>query len=75
MTVQYGQKFPPPTFVHKVNLVKKENHITMTIDGREIINWKDDGNKYSPVLQEKFAFRQMQWSHFRYRNFKVWNIN
>jgi hypothetical protein len=48
----------------------------MTIDGREIINWKDDGNKYGPVLQEgKFAFRQMQWSHFRYRNFKVWNIN
>ena len=78
VTVQYGEQGIPAssTFVHKVNLVKKENHITMTIDGREIINWKDDGNKYGPVLQEgKFAFRQMQWSHFRYRNFKVWNIN
>ena len=78
VTVQYGEQGIPAssTFVHKVNLVKKENQITMTIDGREIINWKDDGNKYGPVLQEgKFAFRQMQWSHFRYRNFKVWNIN
>ncbi len=78
VTVQYGERGIPAssTFVHKVNLVKKENHITMTIDGREIINWKDNGNKYGPVLQEgKFAFRQMQWSHFRYRNFKVWNIN
>ena len=78
VTVQYGEQGIPAssTFVHKVNLVKKENHITMTIDGREIINWKDDGNKYGPILQEgKFAFRQMQWSHFRYRNFKVWNIN
>ena len=78
VTVQYGEQGIPAssTFVHKVNLVKKENHITMTIDGREIINWKDDENKYGPVLQEgKFAFRQMQWSHFRYRNFKVWNIN
>ena len=78
MTVQYGEQGIPAssTFVHKVNLVKKENQITMTIDGREIINWKDDENKYGLVLQEgKFAFRQMQWSHFRYRNFKVWNIN
>ena len=78
VTVQYGEQGIPAssTFVHKVNLVKKENQITMTIDGREIINWKDDENKYGPVLQEgKFAFRQMQWSHFRYRNFKVWNIN
>ena len=78
VTVQYGEQGIPAssTFIHKVNLVKKENHITMTIDGREIINWKDDENKYGPVLQEgKFAFRQMQWSHFRYRNFKVWNIN
>ena len=78
VTVQYGEQGIPAssTFVHKVNLVKKENQITMTIDGREIINWKDDENKYGLVLQEgKFAFRQMQWSHFRYRNFKVWNIN
>ena len=78
VTVQYGEQGIPAssTFVHKVNLVKKENQITMTIDGREIINWKDDENKYGLLLQEgKFAFRQMQWSHFRYRNFKVWNIN
>ena len=48
----------------------------MFIDDREIINWKDDGLKYGEQhAGGMFAFRQMQWSHFRYRNFKVWNIN
>ncbi len=76
-TVQYGAQGIPAhsTSIHKVNLVKKENHISMAIDGREIINWKDDGEKYGLVHKDgKFAFRQMQWSHFRYRNLKIWNI-
>ena len=47
----------------------------MFIDDREIINWKDDGLKYGEQhTGGKFAFRQMQWSHFRYRNLRVWNI-
>ena len=78
VTVQYGERgiAAKSTSVHKLQLVKKENHIAMVIDGREIINWIDDGKKYGPVHQEgKFAFRQMQWSHFRYRNLKIWNIN
>jgi rhamnogalacturonyl hydrolase YesR len=78
VTVQYGEQGIPAssTAVHKVHLVKKENHISMAIDGREVINWIDDGNKNGLAYGEgKFAFRQMQWSHFRYRNLKVWNIN
>ena len=78
ITVQYGDKGidANSNSIHKIRLVKKENHISMSIDNREIINWKDDGLKYGePHTGGKFAFRQMQWSHFRYRNFKVWNIN
>jgi len=78
VVVQYGEKGIPADSksIHKVQLVKKENQITMAIDGREIINWKDDNEKNGLAYQEgKIAFRQMQWSHFRYRNLKIWNIN
>jgi rhamnogalacturonyl hydrolase YesR len=78
VTVQYGERgiAANSTSLHKLQLVKKENHITMAIDGREIINWMDDGRKHGPLYEEgKFAFRQMQWSHFRYQNLKIWNIN
>lgn len=78
VTVQYGERgiAANSTFLHKLQLVKKENHITMAIDGREIINWIDEAGKHGPVYEEgKFAFRQMQWSHFRYQNLKIWNIN
>jgi len=75
--VQVGEPGIPieSTEIHKVRLVKSNNHITMAIDGREIINWDDDGNTYGPVLGGgKIGFRQMKWTHFRYRNFKVWEI-
>lgn len=63
------------TDIHKMRLVKKGNHITMSIDDREIINWLDDGKEYGPVLGGgKIGLRQMKWTHFRYRNFKVWEI-
>ena len=78
ITVQYGEKGidAKSTSIHKIRLVKKENHISMSIDNREIINWKDIGLKNGGPHQEgKFAFRQMQWSHFRYRDLKVWTIN
>jgi hypothetical protein len=57
-------------------LVKKDNQISMTVDGREIINWVDDGQEYGPVLGGgKIGLRQMKWTHFRYRNFKVFAID
>lgn len=77
-TVQYGARGIPvsSTATHQLQLIKKENHISMSVDGREIINWKDENKELGlPLAEGKFAFRQMQWSHFTYKNLKIWNIN
>lgn len=61
--------------VHKMVLVKNNAQIRMYIDERKIIDWTDDGQTLGPVLQEgKMGFRQMQWTRFRYRNFRVWEV-
>ena len=61
------------TAIHKMKLIKQEGKILMYIDDRKIIDWIDDGTKYGKILQDgKIGFRQMQWTHFAYRNFKVW---
>lgn len=61
--------------VHQLKLIKDNSRIRMYVDGRKIIDWTDDGVTYGPVLQEgKIGFRQMQWTHFRYRNFKVYSL-
>lgn len=76
--VQVGEPGIPiaSTDMHTMRLVKNDNHIIMYVDGREVIDWKDDGNTYGPVLGEgKMGLRQMKWTHFRYRNFKVWELN
>lgn len=63
------------TAVHHLRLVKDDSRIVMFVDDRKIIDWTDDGKKYGPVLQDgKIGFRQMKWTQFRYRNFKVWNL-
>ena len=61
--------------IHKVQLIKNGDRIIMKIDEREIINWLDDGEQYGAVLGKgKIGLRQMKWTHFRYRNFKVWSL-
>jgi len=61
--------------IHTLRLVKDDGHILFFVDGRKIIDWEDDGETYGPLYRDgKFGLRQMQWSHFRYRNFKVWSI-
>ena len=61
------------TAIHKMKLIKQEGKILMYIDDRKIIDWIDDGIKYGKILQDgKIGFRQMQWTHFAYRNFKLW---
>ena len=63
------------TAVHHLKLVKDAARIVMFVDERKIIDWTDDGKKYGPVLQDgKIGFRQMKWTHFRYRNLKVWSL-
>ena len=60
------------TAIHKMKLIKQEGKILMFIDERKIIDWTDDGIKYGKILEDgKIGFRQMQWTHFAYRNFKV----
>jgi hypothetical protein len=57
-------------------LIKNEAHIRLFIDDRLIIDWIDDGKiNDGPLGGGKIAFRQMQWTHFRYRNFKVWSLD
>lgn len=64
------------TDIHHIRLVKDRARIVMLIDGKKIIDWTDDGKTHGPVYGGgKIGFRQMQWSHFRYRNFKVQEIN
>lgn len=63
------------TAVHKIKLIKNDDRITMYLDDNKIIDWLDDGKEFGAVLGGgKIGFRQMQWSHFRYRNFKVWAL-
>ncbi|MFY0653185.1 MAG: DUF1961 family protein [Cyclobacteriaceae bacterium] len=63
------------TSVHKIKLIKNGDRITMYLDDNKIIDWLDDGKEFGAVLGGgKIGFRQMQWSHFRYRNFKVWAL-
>lgn len=63
------------TAIHKMTLIKDKARIVMYVDKRKIIDWTDDGKKYGPVLNDgKIGFRQMQWTHFRYKDFKVWEL-
>ena len=67
-----------PTYsknIHKIRLIKNDSQILMFVDNRKIIDWTDDGKTYGPIYTTgKIGFRQMKWTHFRYRNFKVWEI-
>jgi hypothetical protein len=66
---------PDSTAVHHVRLVKDGTHITLAVDGRVSIDWVDDGQKFGAALEDgRIAFRQMQWTRFRYRNFKVTSL-
>lgn len=58
--------------LHRALLVKDGAHIRMSVDGRTIIDYTDDGQRAGPVLTEgRIGLRQMQWTHARYRNFRV----
>jgi len=57
-----------------MKLIKASVHIVMFVDDRKIIDWTDEGKK-QPVWQDgKIGFRQMKWTHFRCKNFKVWEL-
>lgn len=59
----------------EITLIKDDNHIVLFIDEREVINWVDTGLIDLPVLGEgKIGFRQMKWTEFLYRDFRVWEL-
>jgi hypothetical protein len=66
---------PQSTAVHRVRLVKDGGHITLSVDGKPSIDWTDDGKQFGAVLGDgRIGLRQMQWTKFRYRNFKVMSL-
>lgn len=68
------------TAIHNITLIKQRAHIRLLIDGRGVIDYVDNQplingvDTGGPLAGGKIGFRQMQWSHFRYRNFKVWEL-
>lgn len=75
--VQTGEEGVPKASeaVHKIRLVKDDEHIVFFVDDRKIIDWRDDGETYGQVYGAgRIGFRQMQWSRFSYRNFNVWAL-
>ena len=75
--VQEGEEGIPTESeaIHTVTLVKKGAHIRMWIDERKIIDWIDTGVVAGePHGDGYIALRQMRWSHFRYRDFRVWEM-
>ncbi len=58
--------------VHKITLAKLGPHIRLWVDDKKVINWTDTGEHGPPHGDGFIGFRQMQWTHFRYRNFRVW---
>jgi len=57
---------------HDVQLIKDGAHVQMQVDGRVVIDFLDDGNRYGAVLGAgKIGFRQMSPTVARYRRFRV----
>lgn len=45
------------------------------MDDRKVIDWTDEGKLGGqPHSDGYIGFRQMKWTHFRYRNFCVWSV-
>ena len=58
--------------VHAVRLIKDDAHMQLSVDGRVIIDFTDDGRQYGPVLGDgRIGFRQMQWTTAGYRGLRI----
>ena len=64
------------TDIHRLKLIKDGPVIRFFVDDKLVIDWVDSPeNDPRPYYESgKIGFRQMQWTHFRYRNFKVWSL-
>jgi len=70
--VQSGELGIPKssTEVHHCKLISCKGRILFYVDQKKVIDWTDS----EPLGPGKIGFRQMKWTHFVYRNFKVWEI-
>lgn len=72
--VDNGPPGIPPfsTDSYRVAVLKQGPHVQLSVDGRLIIDFLDNGQQYGPAHDDgKIGFRQMQWMTARYRNLKV----
>ena len=67
--LQYGDNRP-----HRVRLLKERGHIVMTVDGRKIIDYNDNGGFGKVWRDGSFGFRQMARSVMRYSDFSVYEL-
>lgn len=59
----------------RVRLVKSAGHISMSVNGKRILEAVDDGEAHGAVYGSgRIGFRQMRWSDMAYRNLKVWAV-
>jgi hypothetical protein len=57
--------------IHKIVLMKQNGLIQLFVDDRSVIHWED---KTDILGKGKIGFRQMKWTRFAYRNFRVWTL-
>lgn len=77
LLVQQGDEGVPTKSekIHRIRLVKDGPHIVMFVDDRKIIDWTDPSDEFGPAHTDgKIGLRQMKWTHFRYRKFRVWSL-
>lgn len=66
---------------HEITLVKEGDRIRLYVDDRKVIDYTDDtpmvdGVDTGGALEGgKMGFRQMKWTHFRYRNLRVYALD
>lgn len=67
---------PDSTEAHRIQLIKDSNRLQLLSDGCVIVDFLDNDPEryYEPHTDGKIGFRQMQWTEFQYRNFKVWAL-
>jgi len=73
--VQEGEEGIPTKSrrIHVITLAKQGPRIRLWVDERKVIDWTDGGKTGGPPHGDGFiGLRQMKWTHFRYRNFRVW---
>jgi len=59
------------TAVHRLRLLKDGARVRLEADGVAFIDWADDG-ALGPALGDGWiGLRQMRWTRFRYRDFRV----